>query len=124
MGKVLADQGRYADAVSWLERATAMSPDRFTLSVFAHTLVAGEIDRDRGVELATRVTNLTPAPFGPPETMPFWPPPEETLGLAAIQREQYAEAVGWLETAAEKNPNRSEIRKALDLTRSKATGMP
>ena len=122
-GYILADQGEFQKALSFAEQAAADS-SRDGAEFLAWVLVAGEIDLERGLALAQRTVKRPPDLWNTRRGLRYRAPVEETLGLAALKQERYADAVEYLEQAAVINPNRPSIQEDLKRAQAMATGAP
>ncbi len=112
----LAGQQRYDDAERAARRALAHDADRTNLSLLAWILIAGDIDVDGGTDLAARALERDPTLPGLPGTT-YAAPAEQALGLAALKRRRFAEAVELLETARDRVPARASISDDLERAR-------
>jgi tetratricopeptide (TPR) repeat protein len=113
--------GRYEDALEPAERALAMKPYVPTYELLAWVLIAGELDIDRGVELARQSLTLRKSPTYDRTAWPYRASAEHCLGLAALERGDYTEATKWLTAALKSRPQRTLIADDLARARARAT---
>jgi len=109
----LGEQGRFDEAATQAERALAMSSDRDHRALLSWILIAGEIDVDRGLELA-REAIATPSFDEASRELACLALPEHCLGMAYLKRGQYEEAVDVLTEAARLRPGQRDIRDHLE----------
>jgi tetratricopeptide (TPR) repeat protein len=114
----LSEQGKYGEALTWAERAREMSPSRVTTTLVAWILIRGNLDVDRGIDLALAAQQITPGFRDRPDTFTFVPSPEHCLGLAYLKRGDFDRAEQMLTRAAQLRPDRVQIRE--DLQKAKA----
>jgi len=115
----LAEQGRYGEAEPHARRQFAMDPSRDGHVALAWVLIAGDLDREAGLELAERATERAEIPYAVASRLPFVPPIEECLGRAYLEQGRYAEAVRLLQAAQSLRPDRPSIRSGLERARAR-----
>jgi hypothetical protein len=95
----------------------AMAPSFQSKNVLAWILVVGDIDVDRGLELAGQETGWTFWPEFGEQPYSFYAWPEETLGLAYLKRREYTRAAEYLEQTLKVHPDRESSLKYLQEAR-------
>jgi hypothetical protein len=86
----------------------------------AWILVAGDIDLDRGIELAAQAMETPESYFEAAEEMSSLALPEQCLGVAFLKRGRYDEAVEQLSEASRVRPDSDVIREQLELASAHA----
>jgi tetratricopeptide (TPR) repeat protein len=81
---ILAEQGRYREALPIAEKVVGMYADRETYGLLAWVLVAGELDVERGIA-AAEAGRAIPPEVKDKGRYPVDPPPEHALGLARLK---------------------------------------
>ncbi len=111
---VLLAQGRPEEARALAEELLAKNPLPSTKELLAWTLVAGDLDLEGGVLLATEaLEEQMDVPFDPHRGLGFRAPAQHTLGLARLKRGDAGEAVKHLQKAAELSPHRPSLQQHL-----------
>lgn len=110
-------QKHYQEARLHAENAMAMAPSFQSKNVLAWILVVGDIDVDRGLELAGQETGWTFWPEFGEQPYSFYAWPEETLGLAYLKRGEYTRAAEYLEQTLKVHPDRESSLKYLQEAR-------
>ena len=118
----LAEQGRFREAEPHARRQLAMAPNREGFVALAWILIAGNLDREEGVELAEQALEIAETPHAAGWRLPYIPSPHECIGLAYLEEGRYDRAVELLETAQKLRPDRASIRTRLDEARAGAAG--
>ena len=75
--------------------------------------MAGDLDLERGIELAEAGRAIPQTAWQPGLLSPMWPSPEHALGLARLKQGRFDEAVTILEEAARLRPRRTLIQEHL-----------
>jgi tetratricopeptide (TPR) repeat protein/predicted Ser/Thr protein kinase len=119
LAAVLVDQGRFEEALPVAEKCLAMEDNRQTNGIVAWVLVAGDLDLERGIELAEAGRAIPQTAWEPGLYAPAWPSPEHALGLARLKQGRFDEAVGILEEAARLRPRRTRIQEHLAAARER-----
>jgi tetratricopeptide (TPR) repeat protein/tRNA A-37 threonylcarbamoyl transferase component Bud32 len=114
---VLAEQGRFGEALPVAEKCLAMEENRQTLGIVAWVLVAGDLDLERGIELAEAGRAIPQTAWEPGMYSPSWPSPEHALGLAHLKQGHFDQAATILEEAARLRPRRTSIKDHLKLAK-------
>jgi tetratricopeptide (TPR) repeat protein len=117
MATAFAEQKKFREALPYAERAVAMDDGYASQSILAWTLVAGDIDVDRGAEIADDTADGRLHPEQSRWKFAEFPSPEHSLGLALLKSGETEEAVEVLEMALMRRPDRMLI--AEDLRRAK-----
>jgi len=99
------------------EKCLAMEDNRQTNGIVAWVLVAGDLDLERGIELAEAGRAIPQTAWEPGLTSVVWPSPEHALGLARLKQARFDEAVTILEEAARLRPRRPLIQQHLAAAR-------
>ena len=106
------ERGRFEQAARHAEQALAMSPDRNHRTALSWALIAGDLDPQRGLELAQQAV-ATPSFDAAERTLGCFALPEHCLGMAYLKQGRYGEAVEVLTQAARLRPEQSDIRQHL-----------
>jgi len=109
----LGQQGRFDRAVPHAERAVAMMPDRTSRTLLAWVLIAGDIDIDRGLELAVKAVDTPDTYFEAAKEMTCMALAEHCLGVAYLKQGRYQEAAEVLTEASRLRPGQRLIREQL-----------
>jgi tetratricopeptide (TPR) repeat protein len=109
----LCEQARFETALGSAERLMAMSPVAGSHDLLAWILIAGDLDVERGVELARRSLELSRMPGDESMAWPYEASAEHCLGLAAMKNGDYKAAIERLTAAAETRPQRKLITEHL-----------
>jgi Flp pilus assembly protein TadD len=111
---VLMAQGRPEEARALAEELLVKSPIAPMKELLAWTLVAGDLDLEGGVRLATEaMEERIGVPFDPYRGLGFRAPAQHTLGLARLKRGAAGEALKHLQKAAELSPHRPSLQQHL-----------
>ncbi len=116
MAVALNEQQKYQEALPYAERASTMDRSYSSQSILAWTLVAGDLDVERGTKIAEEITGGHLRPGESHWRFSEFPSPEHTRGLALLRNGEYGEAIRMLEQAQAKRPDRMAI--AADLRRA------
>jgi len=117
MATAFAEQKMFREALPYAERAVAMDDGYASQSILAWTLVAGDIDVERGAEIADETADGRLHPEESRWKFAEFPSPEHSLGLALLKSDEVEAAVEVLEEALMRRPDRTLI--AEDLRRAK-----
>jgi predicted Zn-dependent protease len=119
MGRVAADEGQTADAIDWLNKATADAPwDRQAYAALANCLrEAGRDQEERDCRRSLdrldadlkRIDELTRAALA----HPYDPSLRYEIGVLCLRNGEEAEGVRWLEMVLERDPEHREAHRAL-----------
>ncbi|MFQ5601183.1 MAG: tetratricopeptide repeat protein, partial [Candidatus Krumholzibacteriia bacterium] len=116
LATVYAAQERYVEARALAEEALAMDSSRASHELLAWILIAGELDIQKGIEVAKRAVEI-PIRFSEVEkALPHRASAEHSLGLAYLKQGRTDLATKHLQRAAVLQPNRTSIH--LDLQRA------
>jgi tetratricopeptide (TPR) repeat protein len=121
MAYALGQQGRFDEALPYAERAVAMCPDRSNRTLKSWVLIAGDIDLDRGMELAALAMETPESYFEAAKEMSSMALPEQCLGVAYLKQGRYEEAVKQLSEASRIRPDSALIREQLQQANARAT---
>jgi serine/threonine protein kinase/tetratricopeptide (TPR) repeat protein len=121
---VRAGQARFQEARRLAERCVAMDSSRVSHEILAWTLIAGDLDVDRGIREAERALELPIAATNQFHQLPCWPPAEHSLGLALLKKGTPDQAVAHLRRAAERIPGRESLLADLRRAETIASGTP
>jgi tetratricopeptide (TPR) repeat protein len=110
----LGQQGRFDEAAKHAERALAMSPDRANRTLMAWVLIAGNIDIDRGLELAVKAVDTPESYNETARELACLALAEHCLGVAYLKQGRYGEAIEQLSEASRIRPSSSIIREHLE----------
>jgi len=119
----LSAQERFAEAEPHARKAFAMDSGRRGHALLAWVLVAGELDVDAGVELATAALEIPARYDDAAQAMASVPSAEHALGLAHLRRKEYDLALRVLTRAFELRPDRVAIQPHLRQARSRRTAV-
>jgi len=111
-------------ALEIAEQCVALDSTRVSHELLAWTLVAGDLDLDRGVREAQVAQKLPLAADDHYHRLPCFPPAEHSLGLAALKQGDTQKAVDLLQSAASKRPTREAIQSDLRRATSQLQGTP
>jgi tetratricopeptide (TPR) repeat protein/TolB-like protein/tRNA A-37 threonylcarbamoyl transferase component Bud32 len=114
MAYALGQQGRFDEALAHAERVLEMNPNRMHRTLMAWVLIAGEIDLDRGLEMAVRAVETPEAYLDSAKELSCLALAEHCLGLAYLELGRYEQAVRQLTEASRMRPGHDRIREDLD----------
>jgi tetratricopeptide (TPR) repeat protein len=109
LGFALAEQGRHAEALQAAERSVAMDSSRTSYELLAWVLVSGNLDVERGIEMARRAMELPSSFLDVEKSLPHRACAHHSLGLAYLKQGKLDLAAQQLAKAAELQPNRACI---------------
>ncbi len=122
LGFALGEQQRYSEALAVAEKAVAMDSSRASYELLAWTLVSGDLDMARGIEVAKQSLELPLGFLDVEKTLPHRVCAQHSLGHAYLKQGKTQLAVQYLEKAAELQPRRTCIREDLLRATSAARG--
>jgi serine/threonine-protein kinase len=110
----LAEQGRHADALPIAERTVAMDSSRTSFELLAWVLVDGELDVERGIEVARQAQALPNRFLDVGKKLSHRACADHSLGLAYFKKGKSRDAEQHLKKAAALQPNRACIQDHLE----------
>lgn len=110
----LAEQGRHADALPIAERTVAMDSSRTSFELLAWVLVDGELDIDRGIDVAKQAKALPNRFLDVGKKLSHRACADHSLGLAYLKKGKPKDAAQHLKKAAMQQPNRACIYDHLE----------
>ncbi len=122
LGFALGEQQRYREALAVAEKAVAMDSSRASYELLAWTLVSGDLDMQRGIEVAKQSLDLPLGFLDVEKSLPHRVCAQHSLGHAYLKQGKTQLAVEYLEKAAELQPRRACIREDLLRATSAARG--
>lgn len=118
----LSERHQYKKAAEYAEKALDLTDGFFSYNILGWILVAGNIDLDRGMELA-QVALDNPTVNSPLDLYvtrsPYVPLPQHTLGVGNMNQGDYQKALPLLERAHELRPEDEAISRDLNQCREK-----
>ncbi len=115
-------QGQYRRALPFAERALSMDEGRESRELVSWLLIKGDLDVERGMELAGLALETPESRFEPGRLSPYRIPPEYSLGLGSLKQGQFQEALTYLEHASAARPGNDMIQADLERARIIAGG--
>jgi serine/threonine protein kinase/tetratricopeptide (TPR) repeat protein len=122
LGFALAQQNRSAEALEIAERTVAMDSSRTSLELLAWVLVQGDVDVERGIEVAKRAQELPTSFIDVEKSLPHRACADHSLGLAYMKLGKRERATHHLEKASKIQPNRACIHDDLQQNHSVPSG--
>jgi tetratricopeptide (TPR) repeat protein len=114
MAYSLGGQGRFDEAMKHAERVLKMNPNRSNRTLMAWVLIAGNIDIDRGLEMAVKATDTPESYFEAAKDLACLALAEHCLGVAYLKQGRYEEAVDQLNEASRMRPDHRVIQDHLE----------
>jgi serine/threonine protein kinase/tetratricopeptide (TPR) repeat protein len=114
MAYSLGGQGRFDEAMKHAERVLKMNPNRSNRTLMAWVLIAGNIDIDRGLEMAVKATDTPESYFEAAKDLACLALAEHCLGVAYLKQGRYEEAVDQLNEASRMRPGHRVIQDHLE----------
>jgi tetratricopeptide (TPR) repeat protein len=122
LGFALAELGRHAEALEIAERAVAMDSSRTSFELLAWILVDGDLDLERGMEIAKHANELPRSFIDVGKSLPHRACADHSLGLAYLKAGKKDIAQKHLRKAAEIQPNRACIHDHLESAHGVTSG--
>ncbi len=116
----LGQEGRFDEALTHAEQAVSMSPSRIHRTLLAWVLIAGDIDLDRGLEMAVKAVETPEAYDDAALELSCLALAEHCLGVAYLKQGRYEEAVKQLTEASRLRPDQPLILEQLNEAEQKA----
>jgi len=120
LARIESARGNWKKAQEYAEISVAMDSTRSSQELLSWVLVSGDLDIDRGIEIAQRAQEM-PIRFTDIERrLPFRENADHTLGLAYLKKGATRKALNHLRKALADQPNRQflqdDLQRALELT--------
>jgi tetratricopeptide (TPR) repeat protein len=122
LGFALGVQQRYREALAVAEKAVAMDSSRASYELLAWTLVSGDLDVQRGIEVAKQAIDLPLGFLDVEKSLPHRVCAQHSLGHAYLKQGKTQLAVEYLEKAVVLQPRRACIQVDLQRATSAARG--
>jgi len=119
----LSEQERFAEAEPHARKAFEMDSGRRGHALLAWVLIAGKLDVDGGVELATTALEIPAQYDDAAQAMACVPSLEHALGLAYLRGRDYDRARRILARGSELRPDRTSILRHLAQARSRRSAV-